>query len=181
MGGLNMSEEKAGLLNELIEEGYKLGKNGCSQESEEVKHWGRKCRGIIFSLYGKHSKEDKGFRKSPFPDGKIAILRIILEKEFMPKNEYKGPATVVHVNQTQMTSVINDISLQVLHNIEHSELLAEEKQKAIELFNEVKSEVTKPETNWVKVRELLKKSLDYGLKIAPHIIRLAEVYYKVKG
>lgn len=171
----------AQIINALIEEGYNLAEDGHASDSEEVMKWISKCRGIITSLYGKHSKEDKGFRNSPFPDGKAATLRILLEKQLARSNGYNGPATFVHVNQTQITSVANDISLQVLLNIDHSDLSMKEKQEAIDLFNDVKTEVTKPDTNWGKVKEMLKKSLDYGLKIAPDIIRLAEAYYKAKG
>ena len=76
--------------------------------------------GGVYLLYGKHSKED-GFVIAHFQMG-AATLRILLEKQSVMNNGYNGPGTVVNVNQTQITSVVNDISLQVLLNIDHSDL-----------------------------------------------------------
>ncbi len=71
------------------------------------------------------------------------------------------------------------VSLRLLLGIEHSrELSADQKAAAKTLFQQVTAEIKKDKPSWSYVTELLRKSLDYGLNIAPDIIRVAEAYYR---
>ncbi|WP_391558941.1 hypothetical protein [Robertmurraya sp.] len=149
-------------------------------QDPKVQEWVDKCDSVLTVLFGKKSDERKGFRSADFPVGKISTLQMLAAKVSV-KLISKSPSTIINVNQTQITTIKNEISLQILLKIEHSNFSEEEKKEATDLLKEVNEEVQKSEPNWKKVTDLLKKSFDYGLKIAPDIVKLADAYYKAKG
>lgn len=140
--------------------------------------WKRKCKKIIESRFGIPSKEHRAFRKiSSLDEG--ALLLKSLQGVFTQNN---SPVQIT-VNQSQTATSVaqNQLSLQINLNIDNAvDLTNEQKQAARELYKEVETEVKKDRPNWEKVKDLLKDSLNYGLKIAPDIIRMAEAYYKAK-
>jgi tRNA U34 5-carboxymethylaminomethyl modifying GTPase MnmE/TrmE len=74
------------------------------------------------------------------------------------------------------------LSLQINLAIDYAEELDEQEKKQVkELVEEVTKEVQSEATNWEKVKNLLRRSFDYGLKIAPDIVKLADTYYRAKG
>ncbi|HEX3048704.1 MAG TPA: hypothetical protein VHY08_28405 [Bacillota bacterium] len=76
--------------------------------------------------------------------------------------------------------LLGEFSLRVQLAIENSKLTSAKMTEVTKLFNEVKAEIQRPSPDWNKVTGLLKKSLDFGLWIAPDIIKLAAIYYQAK-
>jgi len=161
----------------LIEEGNTEISEGSLLESKYVT--GRR---LIEASFGKNSDEFKSYRGC-----KAEILPTILRHlASIEKSKASRSASVkvnIHQsqNQSQVQQIHNEIALQILLNIEHSNLIESEKESARHLVEQVTEEVQKPKTNWDKVTQLLRKSFDYGLKIAPEIVNLAASYYQAKG
>ena len=168
-------------LSSLLQQGVALSDAGLLDESPEIIQWTRTCRSSLISLYSKKSNEEIGFKKSPSHDGRLSTLKVLIAKENSKISRYSGPSTLINLNQSQITNIQNEISMQVLLNIRYSDIAEDKKKEAEALFEEVKVEVQKDVTNWNKVVGLLRKSLDYGLRIAPEIIKFADTYYKAKG
>lgn len=159
-----MSKQLTDELNELVEKGIELSERSRNIDSLETASWAQVCRSVLISLYGNGSDEERRFKKSPYLEGKLKTLQVLAAKEGV-----KQPSTE------------DEISLRILMNIEHSGLTPDEKNEIKEIFVQVKNEVQKPSTDWKKVTDLLKMSLDYGFKVAPDIIKLADVYYRLKS
>lgn len=164
-------------IEELIEHGQELSNKGLNLQNDEVIRWYSTCKSVIISLFGK-GDEERGFRKAKFPEGHLMHLKILASKVSTPKGT-RSPSTIVNVSQTTM--IQNEITFNIFLNIDHSDLSDKEKEEAKELVEEVKEEIQKKEPNWKKVIGLLKKSFDYGLKIAPEVVKLADAYYRAKG
>jgi hypothetical protein len=137
--------------------------------------WYNNCKMLIQVLFDKEKAQC--FHRSP-TTGKLAILRSLAD-EIQRRHEI--PSTVFTVTQTQISTIQQEMKLQVLLNIENSDLSSADKEEAKGVYEEVEEEVQSANTNWEKVKGLLKRSIDFGLKIAPDIIKLAETYYKAKG
>ena len=87
---------------------------------------------------------------------------------------------IFNQNISQTQTIKNETILQISLNIEHSSLTPEKKKEAKQLLKKVQEELQKSQTNWNKITNLLKKSFDYDLKIAPAIVKLASAYYNAK-
>jgi len=179
------------ILVKLAEEGEQfVGKetllkcfNSEAEETEingKYEEWHNKCYGLLRTVYKKRSDEERNFRRASSVTSKILILKGLAGKESDKVNFKRNVSTTVNVNQTQITTVHNEISLQILLNIDNSDLNNDKKNEAKELFKEINDEIQSKKPNWGKVIELLKKSLDYGLKIAPGMMKLVEIYYNAK-
>jgi len=48
------------------------------------------------------------------------------------------------------------------------------------LLTEIETELKESKTNWDKVKDLLKKSFDFGLKVGLPIAQLVGTYYQAK-
>lgn len=170
------------ILQELIDEGMVIDES----DSEGIIQWIYDCMRVIDANYerqkdGCFPKERMAFNSVSSIKQGIKILRSLQGKTSVATSSL----IQVNVNQSQNQSSTaiaqNQLSLQINLNIDNSvDLTKEQKQAAKELYTEVETEVQKDKPNWPKVTELLKKSLEYGLKVAPDIIRLAEAYYKAK-
>lgn len=180
--GFLMSESQvAKQLLLLAEEGEALKESSHDEESVEVQRWIEKCHGVFRSLPGGGKEQRKAFRNSPYPDGKVTTIRMIAGQHSDKVLTEVSKGTNIIVSQSQIASFHNEIGLQFHLNIQHSELSEREQEEAKQLYNEITTEVQKDKTNWQKVTDLLKKSFDYGLKIAPDLVKLADAYYRAKG
>lgn len=174
-----MSSKVASQLSDLIEKGTILAKRFedgyLTRNSRECKEWNFECRYSLVALYGKDSEEEKEFRKSSFPSGMISTLRELEAREEVNRNYHDA-------NDVVIVTPIACVQNQILLNIEYSDLDTSQKANVKDIFIKIKDEVQKPITDWNKVINLLKRSLDYGgLKIAPEIVKFADAYYKAKG
>lgn len=157
------------------------------QTSGYSEAWMQKSHIVLGSLFKNHSDEQRNFLRAN-QEHKVSVLQALAAKELdlealrqAPKNSGIHISLTNTQNQSSAISVHNEISLNILLQIEQSdELSTEEKEEAKQLYEEVEEEVKKPEPNWKKVTNLLKRSFDYGLKIAPDIVKLADAYYRSK-
>jgi hypothetical protein len=119
-----MSEIIVTQINRLIEKGFELAETVTDlSTSPEGMEWYENSKSLISSIHGKNSNEYDGFRRANFPHGKLIILQTLIDKIPNPKTHSSSiPLTVINVNQTQITTVQNEISLNILLNIEHSGL-----------------------------------------------------------
>lgn len=175
--GQNISNRFIQLAEEgqsLIDEGYTITFDG-TPLPPAVNAWQRKSRSTIETIYkGKHSPEAKSF--SGTLEDKVQVLRALADKEA----DKHTPNTSPSLTFNQNISIHNEIVTQLYLNIEYA-IPEEQKEEVRQLVNDIQEEVKKPQTNWQKVTELLKRGLDYGFKIGPELVKLAEAYYKAKG
>ncbi len=167
-------------LSKLIELGERL--KELESEDQKVIDWRKNCRHTLLALFEqdkRHCAEAHAFYEADFPHGKISVLEAAQYKIKKMADKTTGITVNQSVNQTQ--NVHNDISMSVRLSIEYSDLDDSVKEEAKELVREISEEVQKPTTNWERVTNLLRRSFDYGLKIAPDIVKLADTYYKAKG
>jgi len=145
---------------DLVEEGKGIKRNDLVIYSNEVTEWKNKCRSVIMAVYGKNSPEDKAFRRLDNIEGMVGVLETLAAKarECLSKGITPETQVVVNVSQTQINEIHNQLCLYVLLNIEHSNLLPKEKKEAKNILDEVTKEIRSPQTNWEKVKQLLKKS-----------------------
>ena len=123
--------------------------------------------------------QSKGFRGESISQ-LVHILKSYAANEEHASNQPSTSLLNLNINQTQTASINQQISNQVLLNIEYSNLSPGDKNKAKELLNEINDEVSKPETNWQKVTDLLKKGLDFGLKVGLPLAEFVSKYYQAK-
>jgi hypothetical protein len=145
---------------------------------QEVQAWRGRCNSTIIALYGRNNNEYDGSRYCHNVESLITLLTALGERELKKGSHPSGGLTV---NVTQSNTIQNEISLQIMLLIESSDLSEPEKEEAKALYQQVEDEVKRQKPNWEKVKNLLKKSIDYGLKIAPEIVKLAAAYYSAKG
>ncbi len=174
-----MSTKVVDQLSDLIIKGTKLAKRfddgNITVNSRECKEWKFECRYSLVALYGKDSEEEKEFRKSSFPYGMISTLQKLEAREEVIQNNNDSYEVVI-------VTPIACVQDQILLNIKYSDLDTRQKTYIKDIFTKIKNEVQKPTTNWNNVKELLKRSFDYGgFKIAPEIVKFADAYYKAKG
>lgn len=183
-----MSQEIANALIRMAEEGEKFIAQGITNNdgsNPEVQSWVFGCMNYIQAVLDKsRDNRAKNFRNAQF-NVKPKILRGYAADFSGKELGSKLPLVNIHLSQTQTTSVTNQIFLQLLLNIglqiDNSDLSPDHKEEAKKLVDDIQHEVQKLDTNWDKVTGWLKKSLDYGLKIAPDIINLAAAYFNAKG
>lgn len=162
-------------LQDLIDKGQQIDQN---MEQDKFQEWIQEGKELLNANFpragGIHSNEALAFRKVTNVEQGNRLL-----KSFMSRGTQQ---TGNIINVSQVTSVQNIFSLQIQLNIDYSKDLTEEQKKEVkDLYKTVETEVQKEKTDWSKVTGLLKKSFDYGLKIAPDIVKLADAYYKAKG
>ncbi|MCR2805320.1 hypothetical protein [Paenibacillus soyae] len=168
-------------FSDLITRGTSL--HGLPVDDPEVQKWITDCSS---SIRGRFEEKRQGkpielvtFRKASFHEGKLSVLKALQDKAIQKSIK----ASLITVNQEvkQIQSVHTELINQVHLAIEYSDLTEEEKAAAMDLVEQVKEEVQKPTTNWEKVTNLLRRSFDYGLKIAPDIVKLADAYFRSRG
>ncbi|MGI6436372.1 MAG: hypothetical protein ACOX0F_13685 [Syntrophomonadaceae bacterium] len=172
----NQLEDLANKGSALKEKGYSKHMDPCP---EEVRNWYRECNLVINAILGKKTDQARAFRRTQDLPESVSVLKA-LSARAQDSASKKTPTFQVSQHVNQITNVSVDISNQINLFIEYS-VPANKRQEVKNLFNEVKAECEKPETNWTKVTELLKKSFDYGLKIAPELVKLAAAYFNAKG
>lgn len=185
-----MGDNLAKQLVSLAEEGEQLIREGhpdgnINTWDEITKEWVKKCSSILQAAYGGRSSEQaKSFRNG---SGSIAIKISILkalaaqaQDSITKKEPFVKVNQISNQNVNQISNVFVEISNQISLFIEYS-VPIEQKEEVYQIFNEVKDECEKAQTNWDRVVDLLKKSFDYGLKIAPELVKLASAYYSAKG
>lgn len=139
---------------------------------------------LIEASFDKYSREHKSYRRCHVED-LPSFIRHLVSPEVAKCSELKGVSVEVNVNQSQNQSqtvkVAIEIVNQIIQNIDKSELSDTNKEEAKKLVEQVREEVTKPQANWEKVKDLLKKSFDYGLPVASGLMKLADLYNQFKG
>lgn len=170
---LALAEQGEGLLEEMDSQ----------DNSSEYQKWMNSCYFALSVVYSRNSEEVFGFQRSPNKDSKISTLKMLAAKEKtkVTKNSNSNLTVINQLSQNQLVTIRNEISLQILLSIENSKELSDDQKREVrEIFEDVKSEVEKSDTDWEKVKGLLKRSIDYGLKIAPDIVKLADAYFRAK-
>lgn len=168
------------VIQELIDEGLKIDES----DSKALEKWKYDyCIPVLEANFpnkksGRGSQEAISFSFVESAKCGINILRSLQGRATQNNNSMQ--INIVQTQNSTATAIVqSQLSLQININIDNSkDLTPEQKQAAKELYKEVETEVQKSNADWNKVTGLLKRSLDYGLKIAPDIIRLAESYYK---
>jgi hypothetical protein len=163
----------------LAQDGEVLLEKEISIQSEEGQKWSKEARSLIISEFGKNSNQYQGFKR-----GSIEA-RVMILKSIAGKKEYKkDSSTQININMTQnqITNIKNELLTEIYYVIQNStDLNDNEKQEAKQITSEVVEECEKTDTNWEKIRALLKKSLDYGIKYAFKIMKLVESYHNLRG
>ncbi len=129
---------------------------------------------VLSSNFGRQSEAYIAFKKSYNLKACISILKSLAEKE---QSKYRGP--LVSVSQVQTTNVHTDIVNQIKLFIDQTAPV-NQKEEIRKLLLELNEELQAPQTNWDKVKDMLKKSLDFGMKIGPELVKLASMYYNAK-
>lgn len=164
-----LAEEGEQLLNEGIN--FEI-VNGVWNVPQSLQDWKTVCKAVLSTNYGSKSDEHLTFRKSYNLKACIAILRSLAGKK--EQSKYKGP--LVTVSQVQNTSVHTEIVNKVMILIDQT-VPMNKKEEATKLFQELQEELQNPQTNWEKVKDVLKKGLDFGMEIGPELVKLATMYY----
>lgn len=174
-----MVTSQADELTRLAEEGEQLLNEGINFEvvngvwnvPQSLEDWKTVCEAVLSSNYGRKSEAHLTFEKTYKLKACISILRSLADKE---QSKYRGP--LVTVSQVQTTNVHIDIVNQIRLLIEQT-VPMNQKEEVTKLFQELQEELQNPQTNWDKVKDVLKKSLDFGMKIGPELVKLATMYY----
>lgn len=170
-------------LNDALQDLINRGTLIPETDKQKVREWIRDCMMVVEANYewsksGGFPKERLAFNSVGSVSKGILILKSLIGNTNPIQSQEKPP---LQINLIQSATAIaqSHLSLQINVNIDNATYLtSEQKQEAKKLYKEVETEVQKEKPDWDKVSNLLKKSFDYGLKIAPDIIRLAETYYK---
>ena len=172
-----MGHNKINKLDELIEKGVRFTEN--DRHTLKYIEWHNNCFNAVRDIYEKNSEEYRHLRESSTIEGMLLNLKIISTKEkarFIKEgnNYWKND----YIEEDAMDS---DIGIRILSKIDLLNENTETKREIRELFRSVNKELKSHEVDWAKVRELLKTSFDYGMDVAPDIVKFAEAYYESKA
>lgn len=174
-----MAKGIADQLHALAEEGQKLSEQGITAQDDEFNNWYGKCRTYIKGQYDKNSRQYRGFRGSKI-ENLVMLLKGFAAQEDENETFPKSSGFNLNINQYQYTNIHQQISQQIQLNIEYSGLGKQEREEVKALLSEIETELKEPKTNWDKVKELLKKGFDYGLKVGLPLAQLVGTYYQAK-
>ena len=168
-----MGHNKINKLDELIKKGVRFTED--DRHTLKYIEWHNNCFEAVKDIYEKNSEEYRNLRESSTVEGMLLNLKIISTKE---KARFIRDGNNYWENDyIEEDAMDNEIGIRILSKIDLLNENTEIKKEIRELFRSVNKELKRQDVDWAKVRELLKMSLDYGMEVAPDIVRFAEAYY----
>lgn len=169
-----MGYDRINRIDELIEKG--IGFTEDDRHTLKYIEWHNSCFDAIKDIYEKSSDDYRRLRESSTIENMLLNLKIISTKEkarFI--REGKNYWNYDELDDGVMDS---EIGIRILSKIDLMNDSSEKKKELKDLFKDVSKELRSRNVDWEKIKSLLKQSFDYGMDVAPDIVRFADAYYE---